>query len=85
MVAARHSGLHSKSSGMSPMDRSDKLFALFLGAGVLQETGREADAVAQQEVTMAQARSESGGRGVIQFKVCFGERPQDLLGEGSEE
>lgn len=68
---------------MSRMDRSDKPFALFLGAGVLQEAGREAEAVAQQEVTLAQARSESGGRDVIQFKVYFGERPLGLLRDGS--
>lgn len=71
---------------MSRMDGSGKPFTLFLRPGALQEENVwEADAIAQQEVTMAQARSESGGRDVIKFKASFGERPLGLLRDGSGE
>lgn len=50
----------------------------FLGLGDLQEeAGREADIVIQQEVATAGARSGSGQRDMIKFKIYFQERGRD--------
>lgn len=51
----------------------------FLKRGELQEeTGQEADTVIQQEMTAARARSGTGQRDVIKFKVYFRERSLGL-------